>query len=497
MAVAFGDLLYDLLPGVYRDKDAHGELRSFVEIMAVPLTEIEQSIAQLHDDHFIATCRPEFVAAIGALVGVTLDAATSDAAQRAEVRNAVASYREKGLLATLERFAEDVTGWRVHVVDLTDRVAQTAFVEAPGTSVRPATLNVADVTSLTRLDRVDDRAVYTVDARSPRHTSHSVGRAHPDNVGFFFVPARVLVNQRPNQLPGPNAGRFTFDGGPLEGSDDGVSLQLLDGLDGIPITRQLLQGREHEFCGTRRGFTIRVDGVSITDPDFAPTLQLVTANLEDFDTPIDLNGDLLVLTVDDVAIDPQLGRFINSGILATAAEHVRVDYQLAAAERVERSSPFRLGPSNSSLFSFSHDGATVALRDALDGTLIAESLQLGAPSARYHGTTRGWEIFTKVGDEVSGPLDLDVRDLAIDDDEPVPVGRIAVDPTRGRFKLAPGFIEEGELLEASFWCEPEASRARVIRSLLDRLARAVPAGVVPVLVDARAESTNQAHLIES
>ena len=188
---------------------------------------------------------------------------------------------------------------------------------------------------MTRLGRADDPAPYTVDLRAPRRVSDRLGQKHFDKHGFFFSPGRIVANQPPNALPpGSESGRFSFDNRPLTlaESEVGVALQLMDGLDGGPLTRAKLAGGELEFCGRPRGFTIRIRGASVSDPAFRPQLTIRTADLSDLLQPRHPGGAPMTLAPTDLAVDPQLGRFIlDLAALAAKAEDIRVDYLLAPA----------------------------------------------------------------------------------------------------------------------------------------------------------------------
>jgi phage tail-like protein len=503
MPIEFADLLFRLLPGLYRDKDTTEELRGFLEIIAGPLGDIDANIAALHDDRFIATCRPEFIALIGALIGAEVDPALSEEAQRAEVQHAIERYQTNGLRSTLERLAEDVTRWRVHVVDFSASVAQTVALDSTDPP-RPFTIDITSAQGLERLGRSDDTASYSIDLRAPRHSRDTIGQKHFDNLGFFLTPSRVVVNQRPNALPaGSVRGRFTFDSRALEPGDDrGIRLQLLDGLDGRPITRRTLDGRERDFCGTRRGFTIRVHDISITDPTRVPPLVIRAANLEDFDHPIDPDGNDLPLEPSargdeprvHVAIDPEAGRFfINLNIVKATADDLRVDYLLGAVDENELGEAFPLSSDGRPRFAFSTDGTPAPLRDAFDGTPIAVSLGLGVPVSDYHGTARGWRIFHN-GKDATALLAVEIGELPDDGEDVVPEGRVVVDPARGRLQFAPEFLAPGDRVHVSAAFEREATLERVVGNLRQRLPQALPAGVVPVLIDARKRSIDPAHL---
>ena len=113
MSVDFPGLLYGWLPGLYRDKDEAGELQRFLTLAAAPLEEVNASIEQLYADLFLGTCRDAFLPLIGGLLGVELDTTQPAWAQRAEVTEALASYRRKGLRDTLAAMANHLT--RLHV----------------------------------------------------------------------------------------------------------------------------------------------------------------------------------------------------------------------------------------------------------------------------------------------------------------------------------------------------------------------------------------------
>jgi phage tail-like protein len=227
------DLMLASLPGLYRDQDVTGELRSFLGILAGPLAELHASIAQLLDDEAVATCRPPFIPLIGALVGVEVDTTLPERAQREQVLDAISGYRTKGTSDLIVSAAESLTGWRVQLVDFSARVAQIVLVETvvPG-RFTALTAPVADAAALARLGRADDDVPAVLDLRAPRTVTDAAGREHFDNLGLFVTPAQVMADRRPNALPPGDGTRLTFDDRPLAAGDTaGVRLQLLDGID--------------------------------------------------------------------------------------------------------------------------------------------------------------------------------------------------------------------------------------------------------------------------
>lgn len=362
------------------------------------------------------------------------------------------------------------------------RVTYSELVPA---SIRSQAFHIGDPARMAQLGRPDDPAPYSLDLRAPRRASDRIGQKHFDNLGLFFMPGRVVANQRPNVLPPQTeSGRFSFDGRPIAFADaQGIPLQLLDAYTGAPITRRLLAGREAAFCGTPRGFTIRIAGTSVTDQAFAPAVRVRAANLADFAAPVDVDGAPLVLAPTDIAVDPQLGRFrLDLAALGAHAEDVRVDYLLGPAVRVQGAEAAPLSPPIAGALTVAA-GAPAPLRDAFDGVPIAVAMRLGRPLADYHGTARGWTIYRN-GAATTAALAAELRDLE-DASAPVPAGRVAVDPQRGRIKFPAGFLAPGDRITVDYAFEDVTARDRAFDSVAQRLPRALPAGIVAVLVDTR------------
>jgi hypothetical protein len=127
------DRLYDLMPVVYRMRDADQgyPLRDFLRVLATQANVLEQDITRLYNNWFIETCDDWVVPYIGDLLGYTLlpEAATlgedgSNAvrlgrvlAPRADVANTIDARRRKGTLSLLEDLARDSAGWPARVVE--------------------------------------------------------------------------------------------------------------------------------------------------------------------------------------------------------------------------------------------------------------------------------------------------------------------------------------------------------------------------------------------
>jgi phage tail-like protein len=369
------------------------------------------------------------------------------------------------------------------------------YSELVPSSTRSQAFHIGDPGRMAQLGRPDDPAPYSLDLRAPRRASERIGQKHFDNLGVFFMPGRVIANRRPNVLPPHSeSGRFSFDNRPIAVGDvQGIALQLFDAYTGAPITRRVLAGHEADFCGTVRGFTIRIRGTSVTDPAFATAVRVRAANLTDFATPTDANGAPLVLAATDIAVDPQLGRFrLDLTALGARAEDIRVDYLLGPATRVQGAGAGVLSPLIPEAFAFATDGASTLLRDAFDGAPLSVAFRLGKPFTEYHGTVRGWTIYRN-GAPITATLTAELRDLE-NLSPAVPAGRIGIDTQRGRFKFPAGFLAPGDRITVDYAFEDIAERERVFQNVAQRLPRALPAGIVAVLVDTRRDQVDPAKV---
>jgi phage tail-like protein len=347
------------------------------------------------------------------------------------------------------------------------------------------TFDIRDSARMERLLRSDDPAPYTLDIRSAARPTDVIGRTHFDNHGFFMTVGTQVASQRPNLVvPGTFSG-FTFDGRPLDPADTvGNPLQLQDGIDGAPLTRRRLAGNEAAFFDTPRGFVIRDLGVSLTDPSFPVAVRVRAADLTSFAAPKDPGGAALALAPTDVAVDPQLGRFlVDLAALGTTADRLRVGFLLAPVVTTRGARPVALAPPPSTAYAFAADGAAAPLRDALDGTPLAMKLRLGAAISDFHGTARGYRV-SRNGSDVTGTLTALLLSLPTGAVLVAP-GLLAVDLDRGRFALPIGFLGPADVVSVDFAAEDRAATGRAFARVAGRMPRMIPAGVTPVLVDTR------------
>src|SRR2546429_2909599 len=122
------DRLYQLLPAVYRQRDAETgwQLQALLRVISQQVKVVEDDIKQLYENWFIETCQDWVVPYIGDLIGYQVvheagepgDVTTPRERQRndvliprREVANTIRYRRRRGTLALLELLANNAAGW--------------------------------------------------------------------------------------------------------------------------------------------------------------------------------------------------------------------------------------------------------------------------------------------------------------------------------------------------------------------------------------------------
>jgi len=207
------DRLYELLPAVYRSRDAEqGEpLRALLTIIGDELARIETDIADLYDDWFIETCAEWLIPYIGDLLGVRplheLTAVT-DLSLRAYVANTLRYRRRKGTAPVLEQLARDVTGWPCRVVEYFERLVTTQHLN----HIRlhsPATASLRDAN---RLELTNSPLTTLNRTAEVRRIEIGRGRYNIPNLGLHLWRLQPYVVQgvMPQPVTDPPDGRYWF-----------------------------------------------------------------------------------------------------------------------------------------------------------------------------------------------------------------------------------------------------------------------------------------------
>jgi len=317
------DRLYDLLPVVYRLRDADQgyPLRALLRVIAEQVNLVEADIAQLYDNWFIETCQDWVVPYIGDLIGYMPapqagdlgDPASSAGSAlnrtlvpRREVANTIRFRRRKGALTLLEELAAATAGWPARAVEFYRLLGVTQNINHLHMS-RGRTADLRDGDALDLLDGPFDESAHTVDVR--RIVSHrTVGRCNITNVGVFVCRLKIYsVTQTPAyhfEEQAPNCYLFSALGNdaPLFTLPRSIAAHPPGELDlPIPIRRipfkESQEGGSYAYVGADKSLQIW----------FGPDRRAVRP---DQIVAADLTQWTYRPPSDKIAVDPALGRIV-------------------------------------------------------------------------------------------------------------------------------------------------------------------------------------------
>ena len=207
------DHLYQLLPAVYRQRDADQghPLRDLIEIVAKQIMVVERDILQLYENWFVETCEPWVVPYIGDLIGVR--GTNGVTGRRAEVANTLGYRRAKGTVAVLEQLAHDVTGWPARVVEYFERLETTQYLN----HVRLHNLRTPDLRRTNELELLGGPFETANHTAEVRRIAVERGRYNIPNIGLFLwrlqaYPLEVVMPHMEGQaLNSVTDKTFTFN----------------------------------------------------------------------------------------------------------------------------------------------------------------------------------------------------------------------------------------------------------------------------------------------
>jgi len=323
------DRLYDLLPAIYRIRDAEqGEpLKALLRIIAEQVNLVEDDILKLYENWFIETCEDWVTPYIGDLIGYEQVHEAGEPSSgvtpqeqsrnnilipRREVANTIRYRRRKGALALLELLANDVAGWPARAVEFYKLLAWTQHSNHVHLD-RSLSFDIRNGSALDLLDSPFDSSAHTVDIRRI-NSRRSQGLYNIANAGVFVwrlksysvtkTPAYCLESIAPHC--------FTFS---VLGNDNPLYINPERELDPtdiagelnlpVPIRRRLLAQQKAVIYGESKSLQIwkgersRKKDHKIDDPIPVPEDRIVIADLSDW-TYFPRKGM--------VAVDPVLGR---------------------------------------------------------------------------------------------------------------------------------------------------------------------------------------------
>ncbi|MDP8888546.1 MAG: hypothetical protein M3M89_02830 [Thermoproteota archaeon] len=268
--------LYDLLPAVYRQRDARigKPLEGLIEILAKHVSMIEKDIGGLYDNWFIETCDEWVTSYLADLVGarslrasrVSSLSTTTEVSQRAYVANTIAYRRRKGTLSMLEQLALDITQWHPRAVEFFQLLDTTQNIN----HVRITNYRTPDLRKTANVDLLDtpfDTIAHTLEVR---RISSKRGYYNVQNIGLFLWRLQAFPSQNTYAFPHLEPGKtvtthFSF-------SPFGFEIPLFNkpeeelGIANIaseinlplPILRRTLLDKPAEFYGKERSIFVRV-----------------------------------------------------------------------------------------------------------------------------------------------------------------------------------------------------------------------------------------------
>lgn len=314
------DRLYELLPAIYRLRDADRgyPLRDLLRVVSEQVNAVEDDIAQLYDNWFIETAQSWVVPYIADLVGYTPVNAASDPTTsspeedrilipRQEVANTIGYRRRRGTLSVLEELAQAVTGWPARATEFFRLLPWTQNLNHQHSSHYRARLcSLRSVNALDKIGTPFDPFTHTVDVRQISSRC-SQGRHNIPSVGVWIWRLKSYpVDRSPAYCLDAGKNSYTFsvlgNDAPLFTNPVGETRPTHIAQETnvpTPIRRRALDADKASYYGVGKSLAIWADwaGHSLSDP--LPAETILAADLSNwYYAPPD----------GYVAVDPQLGR---------------------------------------------------------------------------------------------------------------------------------------------------------------------------------------------
>jgi hypothetical protein len=194
-------------------KSTRGPLQSLLMLIEEQLAVVSEDLDQLYDDQFIETCAPWVIPYIGDLIGYQpingIPATVDD--PRSEVANTISFRRRKGTVLVMEQLARDVTAWGAHAVEFFRYLADTQYMN----HIRLDNFYAPDLRRWQPglyMDTGFDRTAHKVDVR---RIASSRGLYNIQNIGIFLWSLNAYSVTSTVATPAPavagsSAGCFRF-----------------------------------------------------------------------------------------------------------------------------------------------------------------------------------------------------------------------------------------------------------------------------------------------
>jgi hypothetical protein len=317
------DRLYELLPVVYRQRDADQgyPLRALLQVIAEQVNVVEADVAQLYENWFIETCQDWVVPYLGDLIGYRLAYEAGEPGEvttrggrlrnkilipRREVANTIRYRRRKGTLALLELLAGDVAGWPARAVEFYRLLGWTQALKHLCLE-RGRTVDLRQGGALDDLDGPFDAVAHSIDVRRivSQRTS---GRYNIPSVGLFAWRLKTYpVTETPAyclEEVGPHCFTFSVLGNdtPLYNrpQPETEPTHIAEPINlPIPIRRRAFEAHKSDYYGPGKSLHIWRAARAGGERQPIPAKDIVVA---------DLSGWEYQPRGGQVAVDPELGR---------------------------------------------------------------------------------------------------------------------------------------------------------------------------------------------
>ena len=332
--------LFDLLPAVYRLKDAQvaasqqlsrGPLESLLALIEEQLAVVANDLDQLYDDQFIETCAPWVIPYIGDLIGYqpVHGMAPAVASPRAEVAHTISFRRRKGTVLVLEQLARDVTGWGAHAVEFFKVLATSQYMN----HIRLCNYYAPDLRHWqvqAYMDTGFDATAHNIDVR---RIAVARGRYNIQNIGIFLwslgsysltrVPATPSAS---NSTGKPQCFRFSPLGRdvPLFTNPVSQGAQVTAAASPVNVPDRLLRRVLCQDLRSGAGAVYYGEGNSLAIYSGGKLLNPYQIQVCDLSGPDGSWANLPSTGPYAVAVDPELGRLALPPVTTGSAPEVEV-----------------------------------------------------------------------------------------------------------------------------------------------------------------------------
>jgi len=220
--------LFELLPAIYRVRDANAEgvLQDLFAILQDAHDAVDQDITRLYQNWFIETCAEWVVPYISDLLGAPPLSTTQiqGVTARSYVAHTLSYRRRKGTPIVLQQLAQDVTNWPAAVVQFFQFLSTTQYMN----HVRLQCLAAPDLRDVDRLQLLGgpfDTIAHTLDVRSiagPSLASQAAatdastqlvrGKYNIANIGLFVwrLKSYAITGVSPRNINDGTSTRYHF-----------------------------------------------------------------------------------------------------------------------------------------------------------------------------------------------------------------------------------------------------------------------------------------------